>query len=262
MALRDACVKSAGQPLYEFMGAVASSVPVYASGLSFVNGDGRTREVYENERFAEPGEVHAAKVEVGHESVHGDLRRLELVEDAMGGLDRLLIDPDEAWSPAETLRRLGAFREAGVDVFRIEDPVFRSDLEGMGRVVENTPDTHVTVGEYVGFERKHALLDAGACDVLNLRPAGAVGRAPGRHARPGDRHAGRAQHRPRHRRDGGPRRTGAPRRRRRGVLLPPAVGADRRGPLRRRGRPGRVRPAGRPGHGVAFDDATLATDAR
>jgi len=109
-------------------------------------------------------------VKVGHETVDADIDRLALVSNVFDGdLEHLMIDPNEAWTPKETMRRLGAFRDAGFDVFWVEDPVFRNDREEMCRVTENTPETHVTVGEYEGFEGKQSLLDAGACDILNLQ---------------------------------------------------------------------------------------------
>jgi L-alanine-DL-glutamate epimerase-like enolase superfamily enzyme len=172
----------------------------------------------------------------------------------MGGLDRLMIDPNEAWSPSETLRRLRIFREAGFDVFWVEDPVFRHDLDGMGRVVENTPETHVTVGEYLGFEEKRSLLDAGACDVLNLqgltaaRQAATLAQSTGTPVAISTDHATDATsvHA--------------------GLSLPDVVAVEccyhRLFELAAEPpyaiEDGEVVPADRPGHGVAFDDDVLA----
>lgn len=167
MALWDVTAKLAGEPLHMFMGATDASVPVYASGLSFVNGDDEIRRVYGF--FTDLGDFDAAKVKVGHETDDEDIDRLTLVNDVFGGLRHLLIDPNESWSPGETSRRLRAFRNIGFDVFWVEDPVFRYDRDGMRQVVEATPETHATAGEYEWFEGKHELLDAGACDILNLQ---------------------------------------------------------------------------------------------
>ncbi|RJS97439.1 mandelate racemase/muconate lactonizing enzyme family protein [Halococcus sp. IIIV-5B] len=167
MALWDAAAKFFDQPLAEFMGATDDSAPIYASGLSFGNDDATTREVYEG--FAEVGEFDAAKVKVGYETVDEDIDRIELVDDVFGGLDTLMIDPNEAWTPKETLRKVQAIQDVGFDLYWIEDPVFRHDFDGMRRVREGLSDVHLTVGEYVGFEGKHGLLDAGAVDILNLQ---------------------------------------------------------------------------------------------
>jgi len=181
MALWDAASKFFDQPLYEFMGGTKASVPVYASGLSFVNDDEGTREVYR--RFAELGEFDAAKVKVGHESVDADIDRLTLVDDVFDGLSDLMIDPNEAWTPQETIRRIRTFQDVGFDVFWVEDPVFRHNVDGIRRVVENTPDTHVTVGEYQNFEEKRTLLEEDACDILNLQGLSAA-RAASKLAQP------------------------------------------------------------------------------
>ncbi|MFB6173249.1 MAG: mandelate racemase/muconate lactonizing enzyme family protein [Halobacteriales archaeon] len=252
MALWDACAKHVGQPLHEFMGGTDDSVPVYASGLSFVNDDERTREVYE--RFADLGAFDAAKVKVGHETVEADIERLELVAEVMDGPDRLMVDPNEAWSPTETLRRLSAFEAAGVEVFWVEDPVFRHDRDGLRRVVENTPGTHVTVGEYQGFEAKRSLLEAGACDVLNLqgltaaRRAGTLAQARGTPVAISTDHAtdAMAVHA--------------------GLALPDVVAVeccyhrlfDLAAEPPYTVEDGEVRATDRPGHGVAFEDDTLA----
>lgn len=167
LALWDAAAKAAGQPLYRYLGAERESVPVYASGLSFVNDDAETRRIYES--FTELGEFSAAKVKVGHDSLDADIDRITLVDDVFGGLEHVLIDPNESWSPTETARRLRAFEDVGFDIYWVEDPVFRHDTAGMARLVSETPGTHVTVGEYVGFEAKRDLLAAGACDILNVQ---------------------------------------------------------------------------------------------
>jgi L-alanine-DL-glutamate epimerase-like enolase superfamily enzyme len=256
MALWDACAKHVDRPLYEFMGGEASSVPVYASGLSFVNDDERTREVYR--RFAELGEFDAAKVKVGHESVEADVDRLDLVTDAMGDLDRLMIDPNEAWSPTETERRLRAFRDVGFDVFWVEDPVFRHDVDGMARVAGNLSGTHVTVGEYQGFEAKRALLDADACDVLNLQGLSAARRAATLAQSDGTPVALSTDH--------CTDATGV----HVGLSLPDVVAVEccyhRLFELATEDpyviEDGEVRPVERPGHGVEFDADTLAEYAR
>lgn len=253
MALWDACAKHLGKPLYEFMGRTAQSVPVYASGLSFVNDDEHTHEIYR--RFAELGEFEAAKVKVGHETVDEDIHRLELVTDAMGGLDRLMIDPNEAWSSQETIRRLQAFRDAGFDVFWVEDPVFRHDIDGIRRVVENSGGTHVTVGEYQGFEEKRALLDAGACDVLNLQGVSAARRAATLAQSTGTPIALSTDH--------GTDAMGV----QVGLSLPDTVAVEccyhRLFELTARDpyviEAGKARPVDRPGHGVEFEDDTLDT---
>ena len=75
----------------------------------------------------------------------------------------------EAWDPKEAIRRAHAYRDAGIDLYLIEDPVLREDVEALKRVSDNVPFTHVNTGEYVNLEAKRRLLENRAADMLNLR---------------------------------------------------------------------------------------------
>lgn len=165
IALWDLCAKHLGLSVYELMGGDDPEVPAYASGLAFPHDDETTREIYR--RFADRG-FDSAKVKVGYPTVEEDVERLSLVEDVFGGFDRLMIDANEAFSPKEAVRRGRAYRDAGFDVYWFEDPVFREDLDGIERVVEGLPSTHVNTGEYVDLEGKRELLENGAADILNV----------------------------------------------------------------------------------------------
>jgi L-alanine-DL-glutamate epimerase-like enolase superfamily enzyme len=164
-ALWDLCAKRLDVPVYELMGGGDPTVPAYASGLAFHHDDERTREIYE--RFAAKG-FTSAKVKIGYPTVEEDLERLSLVEDVLGGYDRLMIDANEAFSPKEAVRRTRAYRDAGFDIYWFEDPTFREDVAGIRRVVEALPRTNVNTGEYVDLEGKRELLENGAADILNV----------------------------------------------------------------------------------------------
>lgn len=165
VALWDLCGKHLGRPVYELMGGDDPAVPAYASGLHFTLDDGRVKEHYEN--YADRG-FDAAKVKVGYPTVEEDLDRLRLVREAMGGDPTLMVDANEAWSPKEAIRRAHAYRDAGLEIYWIEDPILRDDLEGHRRVSEAVPFAHLNAGEYVNLEGKRRLLERGAVDVLHL----------------------------------------------------------------------------------------------
>lgn len=165
VAVWDLSAKYLDLPLYELMGGTDPRVPAYASGLAFHHDDETTRKIYED--FRDQG-FDAAKVKVGYPSVEDDLERLALVRDVMREGCRLLVDANEAFSPKEAIRRTHRYREAGFDIYWFEDPILRDDRKGIRRVAEALPETHVNVGEYVGFEEKRALLEHGACDVLHV----------------------------------------------------------------------------------------------
>lgn len=166
VALWDLCGKHLDLPLYELLGGDDPAVPTYGSGLAFAHDDERTRAVYEE--FAAAG-IDAAKVKVGYPTVEEDLDRLALVEDVLGPDCTLMVDANEAWGPKEAIRRVRAYRDAGFDLYLVEDPVLREDVEGLARVSESLPFTHVNTGEYVNLETKRQLLEHRAADMLNLR---------------------------------------------------------------------------------------------
>jgi len=174
-ALWDLCGKHLDLPLYELMGGDDPCVPVYASGLSFPNDDETTRAVYEE--FASVGTFAGAKVKVGFETAEADIERLRLVRDVLGQDTTLLADANEAWTPKETIQRLQAYRDAGIDLYWIEDPVLRDDVKGIRQVVEAIDHTYVTMGDYVRLAGKRELLENGACDILNVH-----GMSPARRA--------------------------------------------------------------------------------
>lgn len=165
-ALWDLYGKQLELPLYRVLGGDDPTVPTYGSGLAYDHSDERTRELYEE--FAEEG-VNAAKVKVGYPTVEEDIERLELVRDVLGDDCTLMIDANEAWDPKEAIRRAHKYRDAGIDLYLIEDPVLREDVSALKRVSDNVPFTHVNTGEYVNLEAKRRLLENRAADMLNLR---------------------------------------------------------------------------------------------
>jgi L-alanine-DL-glutamate epimerase-like enolase superfamily enzyme len=164
-AVWDLRGKAAGAPVYELLGAEDPAVPVYASGVGYGHDDETTRAIYRP--YAERG-VGAAKVKVGYDDVERDIEKMAVVRDVMDD-PVLMVDGNERWSAKETVRRAHRYREEGFDVFWIEDPVPRENVAAMRRAAESIPFSHVSTGEYVGYDGKRRLLAESASDVLNLR---------------------------------------------------------------------------------------------
>jgi L-alanine-DL-glutamate epimerase-like enolase superfamily enzyme len=164
-ALWDLVAKYHEIPLYELLGASEGRVDAYASGLAFHHDDSKVREIYE--RFSELGFTDA-KVKVGFESVEEDIERIELVDEVLDGCRRLMVDANEAFAPKQAIRRVRAYRDAGFDIYWIEDPVARTNIQGILQVAEALPDTYMNVGEYVDLAGKRRLLESGAVDILNV----------------------------------------------------------------------------------------------
>lgn len=192
-ALWDLCGKYLDMPVYELMGGEDPVVPGYASGLVFEYDDQTAREVYEE--FADLG-FEAAKVKVGYPTIEEDIDRLRLVQDVMGEDCLLAVDINRTWTAKEAVRRARAYREEGLDIYWIEDPIPDSQLDGIKRVVDSVPRSLINAGEYVDFDGKRELLAEGAVDMLNLRNgllseslnAAAMGESHGAKLHVGDAH--------------------------------------------------------------------------
>jgi L-alanine-DL-glutamate epimerase-like enolase superfamily enzyme len=152
------------QPLWRLLGAERESVPVYASGLDFHLSDHKFSELFG--RAADQG-FRGFKIKVGHPEIERDLHRLELLRKATGGRGPVMIDANEAWTAQQTIAALRTFERAGHAIFWVEDPVPRDDLDGL-RMLRQVGLTRVNSGEYLDLSGKRRLLEARACDMLNV----------------------------------------------------------------------------------------------
>ena len=173
-ALWDLIGKQQQLPLYQVFGGENPRVPAYGSTLDFPLDDAEFRNKLG--RFREQG-FTAVKTKVGHPDIAWDLRRLAIVKDVMGADVRLMVDANEAWTVKETLIRLHAYRDAGHEIFWIEDPITREDYDGYARLCAELSFTRVNSGEYLGFSGKRRLLEQHAVDVLNVHDSISVTRA-------------------------------------------------------------------------------------
>lgn len=163
-ALWDLHGKQLGLPLWRLLGGTSPTVRAYASGLDFHLSDTEYTTFF---AAAKARGFDAFKIKVGHPDVHWDLRRLKLLQEVAGDCAIIMVDANEAWSPKEAIRRLHIYREAGHDIYWVEDPTLRDDFRGLRQIADAVPFCHVNTGEYLDLHGKRALLDAGAVDILN-----------------------------------------------------------------------------------------------
>ena len=167
-ALWDLRAKIAGLPLWRFFGALEPRVLAYASGLDGALSDDELRAYYES--MAARG-VRAGKLKVGF-GTETDLRRLAVMHEALGGGDArpvLLVDANEFWSPKQAVRAMRAL-EREFDVAWCEEPVIRTDLDGL-RDVSRAIGAAVATGENLKDVRLFAaLLRHGAADIVQVNP--------------------------------------------------------------------------------------------
>jgi L-alanine-DL-glutamate epimerase-like enolase superfamily enzyme len=165
LALWDIVAKAAGLPLYRLLGGTNGRVRAYLSGLEF------RRSLEDACAFLQAGcdlGLRAFKCKVGRREIAADIERLAAFQEILGPGGRLMADANESWSPKEAIARLHAFRDAGIDLYWIEDPCLRDDIEGLARVSQEAPFVRVNTGEYVGLRGKRRLLEGGAVDILNI----------------------------------------------------------------------------------------------
>src|SRR3546814_8231372 len=79
-----------------------------------------------------------------------------------------MIDANEAWSPKQTLQNIAAMRRAGHPIYWMEDPILRSDFEGLAMLRAALGDTQLNSSEYLDVSGKRALIQAGGADMLNV----------------------------------------------------------------------------------------------
>jgi len=152
------------QPLWALLGAERDSVPVYASGLDFHLSDHDFSELFGT--AAQQG-FRGFKIKVGHPELDRDVQRLELLRKATGWRGPVMIYANEAWTAQETVHALRTFARAGHEIFWVEDPVPRDDIEGL-RMLRRLGLARINSGEYLDLTGKRRLLEARACDMLNV----------------------------------------------------------------------------------------------
>lgn len=152
-------------PLYKLLGGNRKKVPAYASGLEFHLSDEEVCTFYAK---AKAEGFTAFKVKVGHPQLSWDVQRLKLVQEVVGPNCQLMADANEAWSPKEAIRRLYAYKDAGVQLYWIEDPCLRDDFVGLRSISKAVPFTLLNSGEYLSLAGKRQLIEQKAVDVLNI----------------------------------------------------------------------------------------------
>jgi len=164
-ALWDLQGKELGLPLFQLLGGKNNRVKAYASGLDYHMTDDEFGAFFEEK--ARLG-FQGFKIKVGHPELEWDIHRLKLLQKVVGPKAVIMADANEAWSPKEAIRRLYAYREAGITLYWMEDPILRDDFDGLRQIMDEVPFTHVNSGEYLDLRGKRKLMEARAVDILNI----------------------------------------------------------------------------------------------
>lgn len=166
MALWDLKAKNAGEPLWRMLGARDRFVEGYASGLDIALDDEQLAAFYDD--MAERG-FTSGKLKGGLD-IDADLRRLRILEDALGRNTRspaLMLDANESWNLKQAVRYVSAV-EREIDLTWIEEPLRRWDAPGHARLSSSIKAAVATGENLSGLEQFRPLLDANGIDVVQV----------------------------------------------------------------------------------------------
>ncbi len=168
-ALWDCLGRSLGVPCWRLWGAVRDRVPAYAMVGWMNHSDAEVQAVCA--RAVEQG-FRAVKMKVGYPTLAEDVRRIEVVRDAIGPDVKLMVDANQVLTTAEAVRRGRAFEHLGITWW--EEPIPANDVDGYAALADAL-DIPVATGENLYTRHDFArFLRRGAADILqpDLRRAG------------------------------------------------------------------------------------------
>jgi len=139
-ALYDIMSKSAGQPLYKFLGGYRAGVPAYVTGGYYREGQGIPELVKEVEGYLKQG-YNAIKLKVGGISggytIEADYQRVKAVRDAVGPKVKLMLDANQGWDVSTAIQASNKMYD--LDITWLEEPLhWYDDVEPLKRLKEST----------------------------------------------------------------------------------------------------------------------------
>lgn len=165
IALWDLNARTAGLPLYKYLGANAHDrVPAYASGGYYLEGktdDDLAQEMADHVRDG----FKAVKIKSGSLSPRAEDARVGAVREAIGPDVLLTLDINNAWKDLPSALQHVKLLEKH-DPFWIEEPFSPDDIDNHARLVQSTRITVATGEIEAGRWRFKDLLQRGATTLL------------------------------------------------------------------------------------------------
>ena len=148
IGLWDLVGKALDKPLYQLIGGYRDSVPAYASGGYYREGDPLAYVEVEMSQYVDLG-FRDFKMKVGGAPFEVDVERVRVARETIGPKARLGLDANNAWSsPTEAIRFVRAVEQ--YEPWWIEEPLRPDDVAGhaeVARVLEipvATGEIHAT----------------------------------------------------------------------------------------------------------------------
>jgi mandelate racemase len=151
-ALWDALANAVGKPMAELLGAERRPIPAYDSrGLGLMAPE---QLADETEALLSSG-LKAVKLRLGHPTLAEDLVALDAVRHRLPSDVALMVDYNQALTPAEAIRRGLALQEAGI--VWLEEPIRHDDYRG-NRDIARTLHVPLQIGE--NFNGPEAMIES------------------------------------------------------------------------------------------------------
>jgi len=165
LALADLRARQEGVPLYRYLGSIGrvERVPVNAT-----IGAGSPEAAADAARKAVDDGFRCLKLKVGAGSIREDATRVERVRDAVGWAATLRADANGAWDREQAVAAFDGF--ALRDVAYVEQPLAPDDLAGHAALRRDSTGVGVALDESLRTASVDEIVDAGAADVVVLKP--------------------------------------------------------------------------------------------
>ncbi len=157
-ALWDCLGKSLGVPCRQIWGAAHDRIPAYAM-VGWLNYD--DEEVQRICAQAVAQGFRAVKIKVGYPTLAEDIRRIHVVQEAIGDDVRLMVDANQSLTVKEAIRRGRAFQDLGC--WWWEEPIPADDVDGYARLSEcldipiATGENLYSLADFARFLRRDAV---------------------------------------------------------------------------------------------------------
>ena len=165
VALHDAWARAAGRPLVELLGG--SAVATMRNDMTVSLEEPATMAERAREAVAAGHEL--LKIKLGHD-IAEDRERLAAVVEAAPSA-RLRLDANQGWLPDQAVEIITGFEADALPVELVEQPVAAGDVEGLARVTAAVSLPIMADEAVWSAADAHRLIEARACDLLNIKLA-------------------------------------------------------------------------------------------